>query len=127
MIEPLLERVGLAGKRQRLMGELSGGERQRVLLAQALTPAPKLLILDEPTSGLDKDGAAVFDRIIKELLAEGITILWVHHNLREVRDMADHVTCINRSVVFSGPPKEMLTEERMLDVFAAAPVEEVTA
>jgi zinc transport system ATP-binding protein len=117
----VLDRIGMGHKRDRLMGELSGGERQRVMLAQALLPIPDLLILDEPTSGMDKPGAEIFGRIIRELRAEGVTIVWVHHNLREVREIADRVTCINRCALFSGEPSEVLTEQRILDVFSTQP------
>jgi zinc transport system ATP-binding protein len=116
---PLLDRVGMGEKRNRLMGELSGGERQRVILAQALLPTPNLLILDEPTSGMDKMGAGIFESIVRELKEQGVTIVWVHHNLREVREIADSVTCINRRSMFSGKPAEVLTEERIFDVFSA--------
>lgn len=116
--DQILERVGMLNKRKRLVGELSGGERQRVLLAQAMLPEPKLLILDEPTTGLDREGTQVFDRIIDDLKAGGTTIVWVHHDLRDVRRRADAVTCINKFTLFSGEPKGLLTEERILDVFS---------
>ncbi len=119
--DEILDKVGMLEKSRRLMGELSGGERQRILLAQAILPQPQLLILDEPTTGLDREGAEVFDHIIADLRAAGTTILWVHHDLRDVRERADTVTCINKSVLFSGDPQELLTEERILDIFSAMP------
>ncbi len=118
----VLERGGMLEKRSRLMGELSGGERQRVLLAQALIPQPQLLILDEPTAGLDQEGSAVFESIIEDMSNMGTTIIWIHHDLREVKRKADAVTCINRSVIFSGIPEKLLTKERILDVFASSAV-----
>jgi zinc transport system ATP-binding protein len=114
----LLERVGMRDKANRLVGELSGGERQRVILAQALAPSPNLLILDEPTSGLDKRGTEIFTRIVSDLRADGVTILCVHHNLREVHEMADNVTCINRRAVFTGTPGERLTKRCLFDIFS---------
>ena len=114
----VLERVNMLSKRKRLMGELSGGERQRILLAQAMLPKPQLLILDEPTSGLDKEGAEVFDNIIDDFKKNGTTIIWVHHDLRDVKKRADSVTCINKKAIFSGNPKELLTEKRIFDIFS---------
>ncbi|NDV28550.1 metal ABC transporter ATP-binding protein [Desulfovibrio sp. JC010] len=114
-----LKRVGMAEKMERPFGSLSGGERQRVLLAQSLMPSPKLLILDEPATGLDKAGAAIMHKIIEDLCAAGTTVLIIHHDLAVVRDMAHGVTCINRSVLFSGDPQQELTTERIFTVFSS--------
>jgi ABC-type Mn/Zn transport systems, ATPase component len=116
-----LARVGMADKGRRRFGALSGGERQRVLLAQALIPAPDLVILDEPMTALDEAGAAIFETLLAELKAAGTTVLWVEHDLAEVRRLAGRVTGLNRRVLFDGPPAEMLSPERVLDLFSIAP------
>lgn len=116
-VESLLKKLGVYEKRKRLLGNLSGGERQRVLLAQALYPTPKLLILDEPLTGIDRLGEDYFREIIKELKSKGVTILWIHHNLLQVKEMADVVTCIRGKVMFSGDPKKELTEENIMRIF----------
>lgn len=105
-----LERVGLVGKNKRKLGSLSGGERQRVLFAQALIPPPALLVLDEPMTSMDEVGADRFVKVIQELAAAGVTVLWIAHDLAQVRALADNVTCINRRALFSGPPKEVLAD-----------------
>ncbi|NDV21437.1 metal ABC transporter ATP-binding protein [Desulfovibrio sp. JC022] len=115
-----LERVNMAKKANRIFGQLSGGERQRVLLAQALLPDPSLLILDEPTTGLDKAGAAIMRGLLKELKAKGVTILIIHHDLMEVKEIGDCVTCINREILFSGCPTEELSADRILNIFSSA-------
>lgn len=119
-IHTALERVGMAGKQKKPFGGLSGGERQRVLLAQALMPRPHLLILDEPATGLDKTGAAVMHGLLKELKDEGTTIVMIHHDLAEVKQIGDAVTCINRQLLFSGDPETLLTPERILSIFSSA-------
>ncbi|NDV25169.1 metal ABC transporter ATP-binding protein [Desulfovibrio sp. JC010] len=119
-INSALERVNMAEKSKRIFGQLSGGERQRVLLAQALLPDPALLILDEPTTGLDKAGAAIMRGLLQELKAKGVTILIIHHDLMEVKEIGDCVTCINREVLFSGCPTEELSAERILNIFSSA-------
>ncbi len=127
-----LERVGMAGKRSRRMGALSGGERQRVLLAQSLVPAPGLVVLDEPMAALDEAGVQVFESLLADWRAAGVTLLWVEHDLDAVGRLADRVTGLNRGVLFDGPPAEALTPERLLALFSthprvAAPADEVAA
>ncbi|MBK3734799.1 ATP-binding cassette domain-containing protein [Azospirillum brasilense] len=116
-----LDRVGMAGKARRRFGALSGGERQRVLLAQALIPAPDLIVLDEPMTALDEAGIAIFETLLAELSAAGTTVLWVEHDLAQVRRLATRVTGLNRRVLFDGAPLEMLSPERVFDLFSAVP------
>jgi zinc transport system ATP-binding protein len=127
--ESALERVGFDGKRKRKLGSLSGGERQRVLFAQALIPQPALLVLDEPMASMDEVGAERFERLIKDLAAQGVTVIWIAHDLAQVRALAANVTCVNRTVLFSGPPHDVLANfaaealfSQVLQV-AAEPVE----
>ncbi|MCG5241851.1 metal ABC transporter ATP-binding protein [Azospirillum doebereinerae] len=116
-----LERVGMAGKRRRRFGALSGGERQRVLLAQALIPAPDLVILDEPMTALDETGCTIFEELLADFHAAGTTVLWVEHDLAQVRRLATRVSGLNRRVLFDGPPPAMLSPDRVLDLFSAVP------
>lgn len=116
-IDDLLEKLSISGKRKRLLGNLSGGERQRVLLAQALHPTPNLVILDEPLTGIDKQGEEYFKEIILELKEQGITVLWIHHNLAQVKELADTVTCVKQKIVFSGDPRIELTDDKILRIF----------
>ena len=83
-------------------GSLSGGERQRVLLAQAISPLPRLLILDEPTAGIDEPGVRLVEELVSELHAQGVTILWINHDLEQVKRVAQSVTVINQRLLFHG-------------------------
>lgn len=114
----VLERVGFrAEKRSTRLGSLSGGERQRVLIAQALEPVPDLLILDEPTTSMDEVGIQMLLGLIRELSNAGTTVVWIAHELEHVRAVADAVTCIAGSVLFTGKPAEVLADRSAEELF----------
>jgi zinc transport system ATP-binding protein len=118
IVDAILADVKMTGKGRYLFSELSGGERQRIMFAQALIPTPRLLVLDEPTSSIDREGAAVFSDTVRSLAAAGTTVIWVNHDYSLVRQLAHTVTCIDREVVFSGPPAEVMNESRLFEIFA---------
>lgn len=119
-IEAALARVGFHANVHTRLGSLSGGERQRVLFAQALIPEPSLLVLDEPMNNMDQAGEQRYLELIEELKESGVTILWIAHDLTQVKRYADTVTCINRSVVFHGQPEECLAQLETGDLFHLA-------
>lgn len=102
-----LARTGVAGMGTKPFGSLSGGQRQRVLLAQAISPAPSLLILDEPTAGIDEAGVRLVEALVAELHDCGVTVLWINHDLEQVRRIAQSVTFINQRVLFHGPADQI--------------------
>lgn len=101
-----LQRTGVGAMGAKPFGSLSGGERQRVLLAQAISPVPWLLILDEPTAGIDEPGVRLVEALVAELHDRGVTILWINHDLEQVRRIAQSVTVINQRVSFHGSPAQ---------------------
>jgi zinc transport system ATP-binding protein len=112
-----LERVGMAARSDRRMGQLSGGEQQRVLFAQALLDDPSLLVLDEPTTGMDEQGVRYLEGLIHEVVAEGKTVLAVHHDVTAVRRLDAQVHVVNRQIVASGHHSEILSPERIESLF----------
>lgn len=91
-------------------GRLSGGELQRVLLAIATFSNPDLLILDEPVSGVDNAGLQQFYRLIEQLKkTDDMVILLVSHDLEYVRQHADRVVLLDRTVQESGKPEQVFS------------------
>jgi len=122
-IAAALEAAGLAAKQRTALGKLSGGEFKRLLLAQALSPRPALLVLDEPFNHLDTPGIALATAVLADLRREGATILCCLHDLAQVRVLANAVTCLNAGrVVFSGPPADVLTPDNILKAYAEGAV-----
>ena len=107
-VSGLLTKVGLSGLSSRPISALSGGELQRVLLANALDPAPELLLLDEPSSGLDEVAGRNFEETLLAVRREtGAAALMVSHDLAQALRIATRVTVLNRTVVRSGTPAEL--------------------
>ncbi len=106
----LLDRVGLAGFEDRRLGALSGGELRRVLLAQAIDPAPDLLVLDEPASGLDAASVERLEDVVREARRAGAAVLLVSHDRDQVRRLADAVTWIETRVRRAGTAAQVFGE-----------------
>jgi zinc transport system ATP-binding protein len=98
----------------RKLGQLSGGELQRVLLALSLTPTPNLLLLDEPVSGIDLAGREIFYRTVSQLRERlDLSILMVSHDLVGVTAVSDRVVFLNRRIVCSGTPAEVIANKEV--------------
>ncbi|MGR0158732.1 amino acid ABC transporter ATP-binding protein [Paenarthrobacter nitroguajacolicus] len=111
--ERLLERVGLADKRDAYPFELSGGQQQRVGIVRALALRPQLLLFDEPTSALDPELVGDVLGVIKELAEEGWTMVIVTHELAFAQHVADEVIFMDGGVVVErGPAAEVLRAPR---------------
>ena len=107
----LLDQVGLAAKADQYPYQLSGGQQQRVGIARALALRPKLMLFDEPTSALDPELVGEVLKVIKDLAAEGWTMVVVTHEIRFAQQVADQVLFINGGLVAeSGPPGQVLVE-----------------
>lgn len=105
----------------RMLGQLSGGELQRVLLAMALTPTPDLLILDEPVSGVDQNGLALFLDTVEQLKRRHhIAILLISHDWALVRQYADEMVLLNKTVLCEGSPDTVFSCETFREAFPAA-------
>jgi ABC-2 type transport system ATP-binding protein len=102
--DEVLDLVGLADADRRAVRGYSLGMRQRLALATALLGDPRVLVLDEPVNGLDPEGIAWMRRLLRDLAAEGRTVLISSHLLSEVQQLVDDVVIINRGrCVRQGP------------------------
>ncbi len=109
----LLEKVGMSHKAEASPATLSGGQQQRVAIARALAPAPKVLLCDEPTSALDPELALEVVAVLKQLAAEGTTMLMATHDLRLAANMAQRVVFLEAGeIVESGTARAIFTQPK---------------
>jgi polar amino acid transport system ATP-binding protein len=109
----LLERFGLANKRNDYPDSLSGGQQQRVAIVRALAMRPDLMLLDEVTSALDPELVAEVLEVIRELAGAGMTMLIATHEMSFARDIADRVCFLDEGVILEqGPPGQILSEPK---------------
>jgi polar amino acid transport system ATP-binding protein len=109
----LLQRFGLADKRDDYPDRLSGGQQQRVAIVRALAMRPQLMLLDEVTSALDPELVAEVLNLIRELAAGGMTMLIATHEMSFARDIADRVCFLDAGVLLEqGPPEQIFSAPR---------------
>ena len=110
--EEALEKVGLSDRVNYRLKEFSKGMKQRFGIAQAIVGNPKLLVLDELTSGLDPKAQAELLTLLTELKAQGLTIFFSSHHLREIEKICDSVAIIHQGTLrTSGTLDEVLGED----------------
>lgn len=107
-VEGLLSRLSLWEKRDSPIRELSGGMKRRVLIAKALSHEPKILFLDEPTAGVDVDLRRDMWRLVKDLQAEGVTVILTTHYIEEAEEIADRIAVINEGQILLVEDKRVL-------------------
>jgi polar amino acid transport system ATP-binding protein len=109
----LLDRFGLADKRDEYPDRLSGGQQQRVAIVRALAMQPQLLLLDEITSALDPELVAEVLDVIRELAAGGMTMLIATHEMGFARDVAHRVCFLDAGrILEEGPPEQLFGDPR---------------
>ncbi|OHX18616.1 ATP-binding protein [Chromobacterium amazonense] len=124
----LLDKVGMAHKADAWPSTLSGGQQQRVAIARALAPSPQLLLCDEPTSALDPELAAEVVAVLRQLAAEGVTMLMATHDLRLAASVARDVVFLEHGRIVEagsasqifGAPREPRTAEYVSTLTAGA-------
>jgi len=111
--EALLEKVGLADKRDQYPARLSGGQRQRVAIARALAMEPKAMLFDEATSALDPELVGEVLQVMRDLASDGMTMILVTHEMAFAREIADRICFMDAgTIAMSGSPAEMFQADR---------------
>ncbi len=115
----MLKKVGLEDKTESYPSQLSGGQKQRVAIARALCMEPDIMLFDEPTSALDPEMVGEVLQVMKDLAADGMTMVIVTHEMGFAREVADRVIFMDGGyIIEEGTPTEVLLnpkEERTID------------
>ncbi len=108
-----LAKVGIGDKCDAYPAQLSGGQQQRAAIARALCMEPKALLFDEPTSALDPELEQEVVKVIKDLAAEGRTMIIVTHDMRLAADVSDHVVFLHKGTIAEeGPPETLFNSPK---------------
>lgn len=115
----MLKKVGMDDKAEAYPEQLSGGQKQRVAIARALCMTPDIMLFDEPTSALDPEMVGEVLQVMKQLAADGMTMVIVTHEMGFAREVADRVLFMDDGyIVEEGTPQEVLLnpkEPRTID------------
>ena len=112
-----LAEVDLEALADRQIGQLSGGQQQRVFIARALAQNADLMILDEPLAGVDAATERTVVTLLKRLVAEGRSVITVHHDLTTVRDYYEDVLILNVRAVANGPTDKMFNDDNLAEAY----------
>ena len=106
-----LDTAGIPHLARKRLSDLSVGQQQRALIARAIVRNPELLVMDEPVAGVDVGGQDEFYSFLKTLVARGMAVVLVSHDVGVALREATSVACINKTLVFHGPPHKITGKE----------------
>ncbi|ARJ04183.1 hypothetical protein GCM10010988_29130 [Cnuibacter physcomitrellae] len=127
-IDPVLDRLGIAGLAGRLPGELSHGQRVLVGVARAIVASPALVLMDEPGAGLDDAEGAELGRQLRGLAADGISVLLVDHDMNLVLDVCDRIYVLDFGrQIAQGTPAEIAADPAVIKAYLGTTTDEEKA
>lgn len=113
-----LKRVGLEDHAYKMCSDLSYGVLKKVEIVRALAINPKLLLLDEPVAGLNGTETAEISEIIKEIAAEGVTVLLIEHDMKMIMNISDNITVVNfGQKLAEGTPSEISSNPQVIKAY----------
>ncbi len=118
-VQKVMNHLGIQKLAKRPLSRLSGGERQKVLLARAMAGEPKILCLDEPVDGLDPLSRTEFYELLRHIHGEGVTILFVSHDVHTIAKEADSAICLKHDLVCHGAEACHIGKGDMHDLYHA--------
>ncbi len=116
-VDHALARAELTELADRQIGQLSGGQRKRAFVARGLAQEAEIMLLDEPFAGVDKRSEATITQLLRELSAEGRTVVISTHDLVTLPALCDHVALLNHRVIAYGAPGEVLVPRLLAQAF----------
>ncbi len=119
-ISAVLELVGLSKRRRDLVRTFSRGMQQRLSIGRAVIHQPDVLLFDEPYTGLDQDAAAMLDDVLRQIAAQGHTIVMTSHDLARIADLASRFDVISRGVIAASAPREAVESRGLLAFYREA-------
>ena len=126
--EELLARFKLDHMRDEYAGSLSGGQRKLLEMARALMVQPEIVMLDEPMAGVNPALTQSLLRHVKDLREQGMTVLFVEHDMDMVRDISDWVVVMAQGkIIAEGPPEAVMADPRVIDAYLGAHHDETIA
>lgn len=116
-VDDALIRVDLTDLADRQIGQLSGGQKKRAFVARGIAQEASILLLDEPFAGVDKRSEATITTVLRELAADGVTVLVSTHDLNALPQLADEAILLMRSVLMHSSPAEVLQPTNLARAF----------
>ena len=118
LTEELLDRVGISHLAAEPSGSLPTGSARLVEVARALASTPRVLLLDEPASGLNESETIALGTLLRQLVADGLAVVLVEHDMSLVMDICDHVSVLDLGrIIASGPPAEVRTQPAVIEAY----------
>lgn len=119
IVDYALQTTDIVNLQDRQISELSGGQQQRMFVARALAQQANIYLLDEPFTGIDINTEKMLIALFQKLVAEGATILIVHHDISTVKEYFDYAILINQYLVAQGNVDEVMTDDNIKLTYTA--------